>query len=125
MSDEFDSSEPKFSSFIPVTIVIVSFIAWFGFQDIELNSQRSLIQENIQRNLPTANEAQNITQHYTTLLQDLDTVAKNDDAAKAILNDMFKAGLINDAIRAGLIHVQQNGTNAAGTPAAPDSTGTK
>ncbi len=124
MSDEFDSgSEQRFSSFIPLTIALVGFIAWFFFQDFELNKQRSALNTQLQAAMPTIGEAENVNQRYLKLIQDLDAAAKDDTAAKAILNDMFKQGLISDAIRAGLIHVQQGAsTNAAS--AAPATTGT-
>ncbi len=127
MSEEFDSgSEQRFSSFIPLTIALCGFIAWFFFQDYELNKQRSALNAQLQQALPTISEAENMNQRYLKLITDLDATAKNDDAAKAILNDMFKQGLISEAIRAGLIHVQQNGaTNGApAAPAAPATTGT-
>ncbi len=118
MSEEFDSgSEQRFSSFIPLTIALCGFIAWFFFQDFELNKQRSNLNAQLQQALPTINEAQNMNQRYLKLIQDLDATAKDDAAAKSILNDMFKQGLISDAIRAGLIHVQQ-GPSTNGAPAA-------
>ena len=126
MSEEFDSgSEQRFSSFIPLTIALCGFIAWFFFQDFELNKQRSGLNAQLQAAMPTITEAENMNQRYLKLIQDLDATAKDDAAAKSILNDMFKQGLISDAIRAGLIHVQQSAAaTGTGTPAAPASTGT-
>jgi hypothetical protein len=111
MSDDFDhGSEPTFTSFIPLTILLAGFIIWFGFQDYELNAQRSGLNKEFQAAVPTIGEAQQINQRYVALMKDLVTTAQKDDAAKAI---------VNDAIKAGLIHVQQNPTNSDAAPAAP------
>ena len=126
MSDEFDSTtEPTFTSFIPLTILLGGFLIWFGFQDYELNAQRDGLNRQFQAAVPTIGEAQQINQRYLALIKDLTATAKTDDAAKAIFNDAMKDGLINDAIRVGLIHVQQNDTNSAGTPAAPAADASK
>jgi hypothetical protein len=111
MSDEFDhSSDSTFTSFIPLTIALTGFIIWFGFQDYELNAQRSGLNRQFQAAVPTISEAQQINQRYVALMKDLVQTAQKDDAAKAI---------VNDAIKAGLIHVQPNATNADAAPAAP------
>ena len=120
MSEEFDSlPETAFTSFIPLAILLGGFIIWFGFQDYELNAQRSGLNRQFQAAVPTIGEAQQINQRYLALIKDLNNTAKTDDAAKAIFSDALKDGLINDAVRVGLIHVQQSDTNSAGTPAAP------
>ena len=111
MSDEFDhSSEPRFTSFIPLAIVLSAFIVWFLLQDYELNAQRSNLNRNIAAAQPTVDEAVQVSQRYVALMKDLVKTAQTDDAAKTI---------VNDAIKAGLIRVQPNATTAAGTPAAP------
>jgi hypothetical protein len=118
MSEEFDPSiEPRFTSFIPLTILLTGLIIWLGFQDYMLNKQRSALTQNFQNAVPTISEAQNVSQRYVDLMKDLVNTAKDDDAAKTI---------VNDAIKAGLIRVQPNATNSAETPAAPAaaSTGT-
>jgi hypothetical protein len=111
MSEEFESSsiEPKFTSFIPLTILLSGVILWLGYQDIELNKQRSALNQNFQNAMPTIGEAQNISQRYVSLMKDLVNTAKDDEAAKNI---------VNDAIKAGLIKVQPN---AAGTAAGTDT----
>jgi hypothetical protein len=117
MSDEFDhSSEPRFSSFIPLTIALGALIVWFLFQDYELNSQRSALNRNIAAAQPTVAEAIQVSQRYVALMKDLVKTAQTDDAAKTI---------VNDAIKAGLIRVQPNATNGTNTPAAPADSGTK
>jgi hypothetical protein len=127
MSDEFESTvETRFTSFIPLTILLGGLIIWLGYQDFELNKQRSNLAMTYQNSLSTLQEAQNLNAHYLKLIQDLDQTAKDDDLAKGILNDMFSKGLISEAVRAGLIHVQPNATNGTNTPAAPAAdTGTK
>jgi hypothetical protein len=111
MSEEFDpSSEPNFSSFWPLLILIVGLMLWFGFQDYELNKQRNNLNSQVQANLEAYNEAQNISTHYVALMKDLVHTAQTDQAA---------ADIVKAAIQAGLIHVQPNATNSAGTPAAP------
>jgi hypothetical protein len=120
MSDEFDhSSEPRFTSFIPLTIALGAFIIWFLIQDYELNAQRSNLRRNIAAAQPTVQEAIQVSQRYVALMKDLVKTAQTDDAAKSI---------VNDAIKAGLIRVQPNATNGEATPAppapAPASTGT-
>ncbi len=118
MSEEFDSSiEPRFSSFIPLTILLAGFIIWFGYQDYELNKERSNLNQNLQTAIPTISEAEQISQRYVALMKDLVKTAQTDDAAKAI---------VNDAIKNGLIRVQPNATNGTNTPAAPPAdSGTK
>jgi len=120
MPDDFDhSSEPTFTSFIPLTILLSGFIIWFCFQDYELNAQRSALNKQFDASKQTLLEAQNIDQRYLALIKDLNTTAQNDDYAKAILNDALKGGLISDAVRAGLLQIQQNPTNSDSAPAAP------
>jgi hypothetical protein len=115
MSDEFDpNSEPRFTSFIPLTIALSGFIIWFLFQDYGLNAQRSALNRNFQAALPTISEAQQVSQRYVSLMRDLVKTAQTDDAAKTI---------VNDAIKAGLIRVQPN-ANAAPDASAPTSTST-
>ena len=118
MSDDFDqNSEPKFSSFIPLTIALSAFILWFLFQDYELNSQRSALNRNIAAAQPTVAEAVQVSQRYVALMKDLVKTAQTDEAAKKI---------VDDAIKAGLIRVQPNATNGEANPAPPDtSSGTK
>jgi hypothetical protein len=116
MSDEFDhSTEPRFSSFIPLTIALSAFILWFLIQDYELNAQRSLLKRNIAAAQPTVQEAVQVSQRYVALMRDLVKTAQTDDAAKTI---------VNDAIKAGLIRVQPNATNSAAASAPPAATGT-
>jgi hypothetical protein len=113
MSEEsYQTAEPTFSAFIPLTILLLSFILWFAVQDYQLNNQHS----NMLNQLDTTNayppetlkEALLYKQRYLSLIQDLDHTAQNDETAKAILADALKGGLINDAIKVGLINVQQN-----------------
>jgi len=126
MSEDFDSStEPTFTSFIPLTIALAGFLIWFGFQDYELNGQRSNLNRQFQAAVPTIGEAQQYNQRYLSLIKDLSATAKTDDAAKAIFSDAMKGGLINDAIRVGLIHVQQNDPASTGTSPAPATDGSK
>jgi hypothetical protein len=122
MSDDFDhSSEPRFSSFIPLTIALSAFIVWFLFQDYELNAQRSALNQNIAKAQPTVAEAIQVSQRYVALMKDLVKTAQTDPAADAI---------VKDAIKAGLIRVQPNqgaGGTANGTDTstpAPAATGT-
>ena len=116
MSDEFDHSlEPRFSSFIPLTIALSAFIVWFLFQDYELNEQRSVLNRNIAAAQPTVAEALQIRDRYVSLMKDLVKTAQTDPAADAI---------VKDAIKAGLIRVQPNATNGDATPAPPAATGT-
>jgi len=118
MSDDFDhSSEPRFSSFVPLAILLTAFIIWFGFQDIELNAQRSALNSNISKAQPTVDEAGQVSQRYVALMKDLVKTAQTDPAAYAI---------VKDAIKAGLIRVQPNAaTGDAATPApAPTATTT-
>jgi hypothetical protein len=126
MSEEFDSTlEPRFTSFIPLAILLGGIIVWLGFEDYMLNKQRGQLIQTFQNSVPTLQEAQNLNAHYLKLIQDLDQTAKDDDLAKAILNDMFTKGLINEAVRAGLIHVQQSApATGTTTPPAAASTGT-
>ena len=52
------AAEPRFSSFIPLTIALSAFILWFLFQDYELNAQRSALNQNIAKAaVPTIGEA--------------------------------------------------------------------
>ncbi len=111
MSDEFDhSSEPRFSSFIPLTIALSAFIVWFLVQDYELNQQRSLLNQNIAKAQPTVAEAIQVSQRYVALMKDLVKTAQTDESAKKI---------VDDAIKAGLIRVQPNATNGEANPAPP------
>jgi hypothetical protein len=122
MSDDLDQiSEPQFTSFIPLTILLAALIIWVGYSDYSLNQQRSGLNQQITAATPALLEAQNYRQHYLSLISDLNQTAQSDDVAKAIMNDALRQGLITEAIRAGLIHVQQ-GTNNA--PTAPAPTGT-
>lgn len=112
MSEEFDpstGSETTFTAFIPLAILLSGFIIWFGFQDYELNVQRSALNRQFNASLPTISEAQQINARYVALMKDLVQTAASDDNAKAI---------VNDAIKVGLLH-EQPGTNAPGTPAPP------
>jgi hypothetical protein len=116
MSDEFDqSSEPRFSSFIPLIIALSAFILWFLVQDYELNAQRSALKRNIAAAQPTVQEAIQVSQRYVSLMRDLVKTAQTDDSAKKI---------VDDAIKAGLIRVQPNATNGASSVAPPAPTGT-
>ena len=82
MSDEFDhNSEPRFSSFIPLTITLGAFIIWFLFQDYELNQQRSLLNQNIARAQPTVAEAIQVSQRYVALMKDLVKTAQQPETA--------------------------------------------
>ena len=111
MSDESDlSSEPTFTSFIPLTILLSGFIIWFGFQDYELNAQRGALNHDLSVLAPKYSEAQNVSAHYVALMRDLVKTAATDDAAKAI---------VSDALKAGLIHAQKPAANSADTSAAP------
>jgi hypothetical protein len=111
MSDEFDhSTEPRFTSFIPLAITLGAFILWFLIQDYELNTQRSALNQNIAKAQPTVDEAVQVSQRYVALMKDLVKTAQTDPAADAI---------VKDAIKAGLIRVQPNATNGDVTPAAP------
>ena len=111
MSEEFDhSSEPHFTSFIPLTILLSGVIIWFGFQDYVLNEQRSALNHNFQAAMPTIGEAQQVSQRYVNLMKDLVKTAQTDEAAKSI---------VNDAIKAGLIRVQPNATTGDATTAPP------
>ena len=116
MSDEFDpNSEPRFSSFVPLAILLGALIIWFLFQDYELNAQRSALNANISKAQPTVDEAGQVSQRYVSLMKDLVKTAQTDPAADAI---------VKDAIKAGLIRVQPNATNGDATPAPPAATGT-
>jgi hypothetical protein len=117
MSDEFDhSSEPRFSSFIPLTIALGALILWFLFQDYELNAQRSALNQNIAKAKSTVDEANQVSLRYVALMKDLVKTAQTDPAADAI---------VKDAIKAGLIRVQPNAATGEAAPAAPPAaTGT-
>jgi Fic family protein len=92
-------------------------LLWSGYQVYATNSQRSAYNKQFQAALPTINEAQNWSNKYGVLMKDLNQTAQKegkDSVAAKILNEAIQAG-----IQAGLIQVQQNATNAAGTPVAP------
>jgi hypothetical protein len=112
MSDHFDQpTEPLFSPFWPLAIFLSGFTIWLAYQDFELNVQRGALTKQFQAAGQTLLEAQNITQQYVQLSNDLLQTAKTDQAA---------AEIIKAAIQAGLFHVQQTpNTNSAGTPAEP------
>jgi hypothetical protein len=111
MSDEFSEShsEPHFSSFWPLCIVLTGLLIWSGYQVYATNSQRSLYSKQFNTALPTITEAQNVGTRYVQLMKDLVETAQKDPAAAAI---------VKDAIQAGLIHVNP-GTNANATPVGP------
>jgi hypothetical protein len=111
MSDEFESSsEPTFSVFWPLAILLSGLLIWSAYQVYATNSQRVVYDQQFQKALPTITEAQNVSTRYVALMKDLVETSAKDQAA---------AQIVKDAIQANLIHVQPNanGTNAA--PAAP------
>jgi hypothetical protein len=87
-------------------------LGWAGYQVFATNSQRNVYDKQFQAEIPTINEAQNISTRYVALMKDLVETSAKDDVAKKI---------VQDAIAANLIHVQPNanGTNAIATPAEP------
>jgi len=112
MSDEFNQThEESYSSFWPVFILLLALITWFGLQDFQLIRQRAAFQTQLDNAGPTLTDAGNISNRYVSLMQDLVQTAQKDTVATQI---------VKDAIAGGLIKVNQ-GTNAAGTPAAPTS----
>jgi hypothetical protein len=117
MSEEFDHvSEESYSSFWPLLILIVGFLAWLGIQDFSLNNQRMFYATQFQKAQPAITDAQNIANRYVNLTKDLLQAAQKDPAA---------AQIVKDAIAGGLFHVNQTAsTNSATTPAepTPDST---
>jgi len=120
MPDEFESpSESTFSPFWPLLVLVVGLLFWSGYQVYATNSQRNVYRAQFEQAKPTLVEAQNVTQHYNALMQDLVQTAGKDPAAADIAKAAIQAG-----VQAGLIHVQQN-ANGAGTGTATAPTGTK
>ncbi len=122
MSDEYTQvhetlvHEETFSSFWPVLILAVGFLAWLGIQDYELFNQRLAYDKQIQAAAPTIAEAQNINARYVALMKDLVETAQHDEAA---------ANIVKAAIQAHLIQVNPNAANAgsaSSTPSTPSST---
>jgi len=114
MSDEYDSSNEAPSVFWPFLILLVGLIVWFGFQDYSLNNQRVVFSQQLDQATPVFNAARNWQGRYNAMMKDLiDTSSKSPNAA-AIAKEAVQAG-----VQVGLIRIQQNSTNAAGTPAAP------
>jgi hypothetical protein len=110
MSEEFDNiSDSRFSSFVPLTIVLVGFLVWFGFQDYSLNNQRVAYDQQINSAMPTYNEAVAYASRYKAVLKDLIDASQKDPAATQILKEAMQAGWIS----------YQPGTNASGTPSEP------
>ncbi len=113
MSEEFDhSTEPRFTSFIPLAIALGAFILWFLIQDYSLNATRSGLNRNIAANQATYDEAIQVGQRYVALMKDLVKTAQTDPAADAI---------VKDAIKAGLIRVQPNQNAPAATGSTTDT----
>ena len=120
MSDEFEPTpDNNFSSFWPLLILVSGLIIWFGYQDWAANRQRSISVQQFQAAVPTINEAQNIGNRYVALMKDLVQTAQKEG------KDSVAAKIVNDAIKANMIQVQQNATNAPGTPVAPTPTPAK
>src|ERR1700722_5298586 len=113
MSDEFDTNpDGRFTSFIPLTIVLSGLIVWFGFQDYGLNNQRRIYNAQIQNAMPSYNQAVAYASRYKALLKDLIETAQKDPASAAIVKEAMQAGWI--AFQPGA-----NGTNSTASPAEP------
>ena len=112
MSEEFDSvstSEGTFSSFVPLTIALVGFIAFFAYQDYSLNSQRVSYDQQLASAMPAYNQAVGYAARYKAVLKDLIDASQKDPAAIQILKEAMQAGWISF----------QPGTNASGAPTEP------
>jgi hypothetical protein len=110
MSEEFDViPDNRFSSFVPLTIALLGFLVWFGFQDYSLNNQRIAYEQQISSAMPTYNEAVGIAGKYKGVLKELVETAQKDPAA---------AQIVKEAVQAGWISFQQ-GSNSAANPAEP------
>jgi hypothetical protein len=123
MSDELDPhSEPVFSSFWPLLILLIGLLIWLGTQDFFMNIQWSGLSTTLKQAAPAVNEAKYWHRRYDALVDDLYKTAQKDDAAKPIATAAVQAG-----VQSGLIHVQQGAGANAPAPAAPpaDSTGAK
>ncbi len=124
MSEEYvNETFPSYSPFWPLTILLAGFIIWVGFQDYQLNNQRSAFNQQFQAAIPTIQAAQNWQGRYNAMMQDLIQVGGKDPYAATIAKEAVQAG-----IQAGLIRVNQQqpgsagtSTNGVTTPAAPDS----
>jgi len=116
MSDEYDPiPDNSYSPFWPLLIIVTGLLIWFAVQDYELNGQRSAYNKQFEDKQfqATIAEAQNIETRYVALMKDLVQTAQKEG------KDSVAAKIVNDAIQGGLIHIQQNATNSAGTPAEP------
>ena len=110
MSDEFDSSsDVRFTSFVPLTIVLCGLIVWFAFQDFGLNHQRVILDQQIQGAMPSYNQAVAYAGRYKALLKDLIETSQKDPAGAAIVKEAMQAGWI----------AFTPGTNSTTNPAEP------
>ncbi|MEI9999899.1 MAG: leucyl aminopeptidase [Verrucomicrobiota bacterium] len=92
MSEEFEHTlEPQFSAFWPLLILLTGFLIWFGFQDYELNNQRSLLNRQFDTYKPSLAEAQNINTRYLALMRDLVQTAQKDQYAAEIVKAAIQA----------------------------------
>jgi hypothetical protein len=115
MSDEFDHNpDSNYSAFIPLLILAVGFLFWFGYQDYTLNKQRNIFKQQIDAAGQTIQAAQNWQGRYAAMLKDLNNTGAKDPNAAAILKDAVQEG-----VQSGLIHMQPNtnGTSNATPPA--------
>jgi predicted negative regulator of RcsB-dependent stress response len=113
MSEEFDSiaSEVRFSSFVPLTIFLLGFLIYFGYQDYQLNSQRVAYEQQLNSAMPVYNQAVGYAAKYKALLKDLIDASPKDPAATQILKEAMQAGWISF----------QPGSNGAGAGASTDT----
>ena len=128
MSDDFTTEEEVealpvyFSPFWPLLILMVGFTLWLGYQDFELNAQRSALVAEFTEAGPTIESAEKLQARYNSMMKDLiDSSSKDSDIA-AIAKVGVQAG-----IQAGLIHVKKSDTdtNSSSPGSSSDTTPSK
>jgi len=97
MSEEFDSipAEVHFSSFVPLTVLLVGFLIFFGYQDYQLNAQRAAYDQQLTSAMPVYNQAVAYAAKYKAVLKDLIDASPKDPAATQILKEAMQAGWIS------------------------------
>jgi hypothetical protein len=94
MSEEYDSSNVYYSPFWPLTIVLVGFIAWLGYQIFFLNEQRNAYNSQIQQAMPMLQQSQIAQTRLVNLMKDLAQTSATDPYAKQIMKAAIDAGLV-------------------------------
>jgi predicted negative regulator of RcsB-dependent stress response len=116
MSDEYESSHVEggnvyYSPFWPLTIVLLGFTLWLGYQIFISTQQRMASNSQLNQMVPTLQQADTAQKRLVALMQDL---------AQTSAKDPYANQIIKQAIAAGLLRVNPT-TNAAAAPAAPAS----